>query len=143
MISRWGPILGEGFDHVPKMKMEFRCTDSQLRHLPPAGNCIFHFYVSLPPYFLFLLSFLFPFLPAFHSSLLGLAIINDSNSMIIHLPGKELIENIQNNYMRMQVQSLALLGRLRIWVAASCSIGHRCSLDPKLLWCRPVAPAPI
>ena len=46
--------------------------------------------------------------------------------------------------MRMRVQFLVLLGGLRIHVALSCGMGHRCGLDPTLLWlwCRPTA-APL
>ena len=40
---------------------------------------------------------------------------------------------------RLQVRSLALVGELRIWVVVSCGLGHRCSLDPLWLWCRPAA----
>ena len=36
--------------------------------------------------------------------------------------------------MRTQVQSLALLSRLRIGIAMSCGVSRRCSLDPMLLW---------
>ena len=38
-----------------------------------------------------------------------------------------------------------LLSGLRIWVAVSCDVGCRCSLDPALLclWHRPVTTAPI
>ena len=36
--------------------------------------------------------------------------------------------------MRMQVQSLALLSGLRLSIATSCSIAHRCSLGLALLW---------
>ena len=47
--------------------------------------------------------------------------------------------------MRMWVRSLALLGGLRIDIAASCGEGFRCDLDLVLLWLwyRPVAIAPI
>ena len=47
--------------------------------------------------------------------------------------------------MRWQVQSLALLSRLRIGIAVSNGIGHRQGLDPTLLcpWCRLAAEAPI
>ena len=38
--------------------------------------------------------------------------------------------------MRTQVQSLASLNELRIRIAVSCGIGHRCSLDMTLLWLR-------
>ena len=36
--------------------------------------------------------------------------------------------------MRMQFRSLALLSGLRIGVAGSCGVVHRCSSDPSLLW---------
>ena len=47
--------------------------------------------------------------------------------------------------MRLRVRSLTLLSGLRIGVAMSCGVDHRCSLDPVLLWlwCRPAAVAPI
>ena len=47
--------------------------------------------------------------------------------------------------MRMQVQSLTLLNGVRIHRAMSCSIGHRCGLDPALLWLwhKSAAVAPI
>ena len=47
--------------------------------------------------------------------------------------------------MRMQVGSLALLSGLRIYIAVSCSVGSRCSLDLALLWlwCRLAGAAPI
>ena len=47
--------------------------------------------------------------------------------------------------IRMQVQSLAPLGGLRIQRCTSCGVGSRCGLDPELLWLwyRPVATAPI
>ena len=47
--------------------------------------------------------------------------------------------------IRMQIWSLASLGRLRIWHYYSYSVVHRCSLDPALLWLwlRPTAAAPI
>ena len=47
--------------------------------------------------------------------------------------------------MRLWVQSLALLSRLRIRVAVSCGVGCRLSLDPALLWLwhRLAATAPI
>ena len=47
--------------------------------------------------------------------------------------------------MRMQVRSLALFSVLGPGVAMNCDAGHRCSLDPVLLWlwCRPAAVAPI
>ena len=43
--------------------------------------------------------------------------------------------------MRIQVQSLALLRVLRIWRCYELCIGHRCGVDPELLWlwCRPTA----
>jgi len=38
-----------------------------------------------------------------------------------------------------------LIQWLRICIAVICGVGHRCGLDPALLWlwCRPVATAPI
>ena len=47
--------------------------------------------------------------------------------------------------MRLQVQSLASLSRLRICVALSCGVGCRRGLDPELLWlwCRLTATALI
>ena len=36
--------------------------------------------------------------------------------------------------MRVQVRSLASLSGLRIRIAVSYAIGHRCGLDPMLLW---------
>ena len=36
--------------------------------------------------------------------------------------------------MRMQVWSLASLSGLRIWHCCDCGVGHRCGLDPALLW---------
>ena len=46
---------------------------------------------------------------------------------------------------RMQVQSLALLRGLRIRCCVSCTVVHRCGLDPTLrwLWCRLAIAAPI
>ena len=46
---------------------------------------------------------------------------------------------------RMQVWSLASLSGLRIRRCRSCGVGHRCGLEPILLWlwCRPVATALI
>ena len=45
----------------------------------------------------------------------------------------------------MWVQSLALLSGLGSGIAVSCGIGHRCGLDPMLLWLwhRLAATAPI
>ena len=46
--------------------------------------------------------------------------------------------------VRMRVQSLASLSGLRIRIAASCGVGHRCGSDPVLLislWCRPQTPS--
>ena len=56
-----------------------------------------------------------------------------------------LWHNVRLVSIRMWVQSLALLSGLRIRVAVSCDIGHRCSLDPVLLWLRyrPAAIGPI
>ena len=50
-----------------------------------------------------------------------------------------------NKSMRMWVQSLASLSGLRIGVAVSCGVGHRCGSDPVWLWlrCRLAAVAPI
>ena len=47
--------------------------------------------------------------------------------------------------MRIQVQSLASLSRLRISIAVSCSVGQRCGSDLALqwLWHRPAAAALI
>ena len=47
--------------------------------------------------------------------------------------------------MRIQVWSLALLSRLRIWCSESCGMGCRCSSDLALqwLWCRPAGAALI
>ena len=47
--------------------------------------------------------------------------------------------------MRLQVQSLASLSRLGIWLAMGCGVGCKCNLDPALLWlwCRLVAVALI
>ena len=47
--------------------------------------------------------------------------------------------------MRTQLQSLASLSGLRIHVAVSSGVGHRCGSDLALqwLWYRPVAIAPI
>jgi len=49
--------------------------------------------------------------------------------------------------MRTQVQSLALLSGLRIQRCMSSGVGHRCGLDPALLWLclwyRPAATAMI
>ena len=47
--------------------------------------------------------------------------------------------------MRTQAWSLASLSGLRIHIALSCGVGHRCGSDPILLWLwrRPVATAPI
>ena len=47
--------------------------------------------------------------------------------------------------MRTQVQSLASLSELRISIAMSSGVGHRCGLDLAFLWlwCRPAAAAPI
>ena len=36
--------------------------------------------------------------------------------------------------MRLYVQSLALLSRLRSGISMSCGVGHRGSSDPVLLW---------
>ena len=40
----------------------------------------------------------------------------------------------QTSILRMQVQALASLRRLRIWC---CPLGHRCGSEPALLWRRP------
>ena len=49
--------------------------------------------------------------------------------------------------MRMWVRSLASLSvfNIAVSIAVSCRGGHRCSLDPELLWlwCRPAAAALI
>ena len=46
---------------------------------------------------------------------------------------------------RLQFPSLASLGGLRISIAVSCGIGHRCSSDPALewFWHRPAAATPV
>ena len=43
---------------------------------------------------------------------------------------------IQLVIMRLHVWSLALFSGLRIWLAVSCGVGCRHSLDPVLLWLR-------
>ena len=43
-------------------------------------------------------------------------------------------EIIQLGTMRLYVQSLALLSRLRSGISMSCGVGHRGSSDPVLLW---------
>ena len=53
-------------------------------------------------------------------------------------------EQIQLVSIRIQVQFLASLSRLRSGIAVSCGVGCRHSLDVALrLWCRPAALAPI
>ena len=41
--------------------------------------------------------------------------------------------NLTRNH-EVQVRSLASLSGLRIGIAMSCGVGHRCSSDPMLLW---------
>ena len=57
--------------------------------------------------------------------------------------GEFLPETNPTRNVRWQVQSLALLSELRICIAMSCGVGHRCGSDPALLWlwCRPAATA--
>ena len=52
-------------------------------------------------------------------------------------------KRIRLGTMRLRLQSLVLLSGLRIWCC--CSVDHRCSLDPALLWLwsRPAATALI
>ena len=54
-------------------------------------------------------------------------------------------KRIQLGTMRLQVRSLASLSGLRISVAMSCGVDHRCGWDLTLLWlwCRPAATASI
>ena len=54
-------------------------------------------------------------------------------------------KQIQLVSMRMWVWSLPYLSGSGIWCCYKCGVGHRCCLDPTLLWLwhRPVAAAPV